>query len=458
MWCVKLLRSLCLASMALLPTRVGLTQEPGGVQVRLENDEGPGTIVAQAIDKHKLRIDVDPESETEELLLRVELPTTGREAWPVADVEVRDARGEAMVVRRSGLEWHKLLVPVPALQSTYTVQAVDPPLRSPRLTNTEDRQIVDQATGLSLSLAGWYDGRQAALSLRFDDSHPTHLTKAIPILREYGFRGTFMINPGPDEPGSRRRSEFQRHRAEWEAVAQTGAHEFANHTAHHRGASGDEDMEAEIGDAARAIWNMTPGRSRLTALNLGGGTQWTTSHTLRYYLDKYHQFDASSGSLGMDDAYGNRVDAFRGHLERHLESRGWCRVHFHYIGEGLSSSEANFRAALDTAKAHEASLWIAGMADIYKYQLERSCSSLSLGESREGRFRFTLSWQTDPELYDQPLTIEITPPKSWPVERVGVRDAQGEAVVLRQAKNAGRAVLRFDVPPRTAQYTIELRP
>jgi peptidoglycan/xylan/chitin deacetylase (PgdA/CDA1 family) len=142
-----------------------------------------------------------------------------------------------------------------------------------------------------VSLARWYDARQAALSLRFDDSHPTHLTKAIPILREYGFRGTFMINPGADEPGSRRRSSFQIHRAAWEAAAKSGDSEFANHSAHHRGATGDDDMDAEIGAAARAIWKLTPGQSRLTALNLGGGTQWTTSRTLRYYLDKYHHLD-----------------------------------------------------------------------------------------------------------------------------------------------------------------------
>ena len=42
-------------------------------------------------------------------------------------------------------------------------------------------------------------------------------------------------------------------------------------------------MEAEIGDAARAIWAMTPGKSKLMALNLGGGTLWETTRTLRHY-------------------------------------------------------------------------------------------------------------------------------------------------------------------------------
>ena len=78
-----------------------------------------------------------------------------------------------------------------------------------------------------------------------------------------------------------------------------GDMELANHSAHHRGAKGDEDMDREIGTATEAIWKLTPGRSKLMALNLGGGTRWETTRTLRHYLDKYHQFDASSGSLGM---------------------------------------------------------------------------------------------------------------------------------------------------------------
>jgi hypothetical protein len=454
---LKLCTSLCFVSGLLLPTVTGLAAQLADVVVKFDDYVGPAKVTAKSIDRYKLRIDIDPGTETKGLTVRVELPATGRNVWPAADVEVRNARGEAVVVQRSGLEWHKLLIPVPSLNSSYFVQAVEPAKRNTRRTVKKMRQLSDQATGLNVSVASWYDGRRAALSLRFDDSHPTHLTKAIPALRDYGFSGTFMVNPGPDEPGRRRHSAFQKHRAGWDAVAKSGDHEFANHTAHHRGASGDDEMEAEIGKAARTIWKMTPDRSKLMALNLGGGTQWATHRTLRYYLDKFHQFE-TSGSLGMDDIYGKRVSAFRRHLERHVESRGWCRIHFHSIGEGLSSSEANFRAALEVVKEHQAVLWIAGMADIYKYQAERNGSSLSLIESSDCRLRFRLSCQTDPELYDQPLTIEVTPSVYWPLDRVGVKDSEGEAIAVRCAHNGDQTVLRFELPPRTAECAIELSP
>lgn len=448
----------CIAASLLVPAPMGLSAESGGAVVRLaEEYTGTATVVAQAVDRYRLKIDVDPKTERQALVIHVELPITGRDAWPVADVEVRDASGKALVVRRSGIEWHKLLIPVPAMNGVYYVQAVEPPGVRPRLPAEGERQLTDPATGVRVSVATWHDSRRAALSLRFDDSHPTHLSKAIPILREYGFRGTFMINPGADEPGSRRRSDFQAHRAEWEAVAQAGDQEFANHSAHHRGATGDADMEAEIGEAAEAIWKLSPGRSKLTALNLGGGTYWETSRTLRYYLDKYHHFEIS-GSLGMDDVYGRRVAAFREHVEQHIQRGLWCRVHFHSIGDGRGTSEANFRAALDIAKEHERDLWIAGMADIYKYQTERNGSSLSVVQSDARHFAFRLSIQTDQELYDQPLTVEVLTPASRSLEGIAVQDAQGKAIALRKVQANGQTVLRLDVPPRTADYTIQWRP
>ena len=435
-----------------------LSAELAGPTVSLDNHDGPATVLAQSLDQYKIKIAVDPKTERQPLVIRVELPNTGRHAWPAADVEVRDAQGRALSVRRNGIDWHKLVIPVPAVRGTYFVQAVVPPGGRPPLPPEKERHLTDQRSGLSLSISKWHDGRNAALSIRFDDSHPTHLTKAIPILREYGFRGTFMINPGGREPNSRRRSDFEDHRAEWEACAQRGDQEFANHSTHHRGAIGDKDMEVEIGDAAKAIWKLFPGKSTLMALNLGGGTLWETTHTLRYYLDKYHLFDASENSTGMDDTYGDRVANFRRVLEQHLQRGLWCRIHYHYIGEGLSSSEANFRAALDIAKEHEAALWIAGMADIHKYQTERNGAKLAMVDSDARHLTFKLSCLSDPELYAQPLTIEVTLSKLWQPDRIAVKDAKGKSIAVRSAQVGGQTLLRFEVAPSDAVYSIETIP
>lgn len=98
------------------------------------------------------------------------------------------------------------------------------------------------------------------------------------------------------------------------------------------------------------------------------------------------------------------------------------------------------------------------MAEIYKYQTVRNAAKLGLVSSDPRRFTFRLSIGTDPELYDQPLTIEVAPPKSWAPDRIAVQDAQGKAIAVRTMQAGDRVVLRFEIVPRTADYTIELNP
>ena len=421
--------------------------EIAGAKVALLNYQGPATLSVSVLGNRELAVEVDPHGEERWLDLSVVLPASAEGRWAAAVVVV-DATGRPLLVRRSGTEWHKLHVRIPPKKAIYFIRAVEPP-EAPPVFSDSDREAEDPLTGLRVAILKWYDGRKAALSIRFDDSHPSHLSKAIPILREFGFRGTFMVCPGlPD---------FVEHLVEWKAVASRGDQEFANHTLHHRGASGDEEMEAEIGQAAKAIWDLFSGKSRLLALNLGGGTTWETIRPLRYYLDKYHLFDASAGSLGMDDVYGNRVAAFREHLRRHIERGLWCRIHFHSIGEGGASSEATLRDVLAIAKAHENDLWIAGMADIYKYQTERQATKLWLSPESPQRVHLHLFCGTNPEFYDQPLTMEMVLPASWPLSSIRVTRVKPQPETVLAAGPNSRT-LRLSVPPITSAYRIECSP
>ncbi len=421
----------------------------GGVRISLEPATARAALRVTRAAPFELRVQVERREDAQALALRVELPKTGREVWPANDVEVRDATGQALLVERSGIEWEKLRIPLPAGVETCVVQAVEPPGGWPRATPEGERLL--EANGLQVRLAPWPQGKQAALSLRFDDSHPSHLDTVIPILREYGFKGSFMVNPGPKEPGSRQNFPFETRQAEWAAAVQSGAIELANHSAHHRGARDDADMDREIGDAAAAIRRLLPGGSPLLALNLGGGTRWQTTRTLRHYLDRHQLFDASSGSLGMDDVYGGRVEALRVALDRHLERGLWCRVHYHAIGQGLAASEANFRAALDLVRQPQDKLWIAGMSEIHQYQTALASARLRQQDAAAGRLSFQLEVGTDPALYAQPLSLEVTPPAG--ARRV-VLVREGGAEIAPETGSP----LRFALPPRSALYQLRTEP
>ena len=113
---------------------------------------------------------------------------------------------------------------------------------------------------------------------------------------------------------------------------------------------------------------------------------------------------------------------------------------------------------MDIAKKNEADVWIAGMADIHKYQTQRRRAKLAIENNGPSRVSLRLSCSTNPELYDQPLTIEVTLPKSWLANRVMVKNAQDKAIATRSSQTDGRTLLLFEAAPRNTLYSIEMIP
>ncbi|HUW55071.1 MAG TPA: polysaccharide deacetylase family protein [Planctomycetota bacterium] len=63
-----------------------------------------------------------------------------------------------------------------------------------------------------------------AVSLTFDDGHPSQLSKAIPLMDRAGIRGTFYLNPQGDD--------WRKTLQPWSDVARRG-HEIGNHSLSH---------------------------------------------------------------------------------------------------------------------------------------------------------------------------------------------------------------------------------
>lgn len=73
----------------------------------------------------------------------------------------------------------------------------------------------------------WPEACAGAVSLTFDDGHPSQLERAVPVLNEFGLSGTFYLNPrGATEDKWRARL------APWRAV-QAAGHEIGNHSLSH---------------------------------------------------------------------------------------------------------------------------------------------------------------------------------------------------------------------------------
>jgi hypothetical protein len=131
-------------------------------------------------------------------------------------------------------------------------------------------------------------------------------------------------------------------------------------------------------------------------------------------------------------------------------------VHFHSIGAGLATSESNFRAALDLLHGFEDGVWIAGVAQAFKYQAERTAARLELRRDGGDRLILSCSFQTDPNLYDQPLTLRVTLRPGQSLEQLSlIREGREIPRLQGETLDEGAPSALFDVPPTSSDYMIE---
>ena len=287
----------------------------------------------------------------------------------------------------------------------------------------------------------WYHGHAAAVSMRFDDAHPTHLSKAAPMLSEYGLVGTFLVNTD--------KTRFQESRDEWAAAVEQG-HELGNHTANHHGAKTDAEAEYEIAECSRVIHGLQPRYSPLLAFQRGGATKWLQRKPMSYFVQRYDLFDPPGSSYSCSEAYSwFSVEAVAERMKWIVPGGHWLQTHYHGVDEGhlVISSEA-LRGLCELFS--EADMWSAGMSSIYRYQEEREASDLSVAADGDDALNLSLVCGTDQRLYDHPLTVEVVLADGVSADDATVAKADGEAVT---AWAAGEGV-QFDVAPEDGVYVV----
>ena len=291
-------------------------------------------------------------------------------------------------------------------------------------------------------------GRRAAFSMQYDDSMDCHALFVVPELNKRGLTGTFFVNPAS--------SRYKRHTEVWEVVCPRHGHELGNHTMHHTGAKDAEEAAFEIGECARHIWKLYPGRSKLRPFRRGGGTTWDCSpEVMESLLREYFLVDSPGPvrtSVAEERGNGRCVVL----AEQALEAGEWRQVGFHGVGDGwIVTSKEHYLELLDYLVAHRGEIWVATLGTIHKYTQERDAvRSVTLGDA--GETGFTLAVRCDetklgsfdrpmPELYDEPLTVQVRVPDRW--RRVRVVQGEGKPIVLETVEVDGRRFARVDVRP-----------
>jgi hypothetical protein len=273
----------------------------------------------------------------------------------------------------------------------------------------------------------WKEGKRAVFMVEFDDSAPSHLEFAIPALKNRGIPGTFYINPG--------NGPYKSHQAAWEREAASEGIELANHTFSHIGAPSVAEFDREIADANEVIDRLYPDRpaNRLRDWARPGvpREQWKISEAeIQGVLAKYHMierppFFGPPFSIKTTEEMIDWVDgAIAAGEMRHLA--------FHGVGGDWHCAPINyFLALLDKLDAHRDQLWLTDPLSYHKYDTERRTARVKVVEASTTSLRLSLTADSDPQFYDQSLTLVTNVPDSW--KRVTI--TQGKSRQTRTVKN-----------------------
>jgi hypothetical protein len=298
------------------------------------------------------------------------------------------------------------------------------------------------------TIAKWKDNKKGAYSLRFDDSMMSHHDHTIPSLVERGLVATFYINPGLERYGYGIDS--------WESLASRLGIELAPHTMNHTGAAHLAEVEYEIGESFRIVWDLNPpGKSKMLPFNRGGWTTWPSgSQEIQdRYPIAYYSRESVSGRDRVDSK--ELVDFAR----RAMIDDAWHVVVTHGTGpnlEWLGIEVSNFYKLLDYLASVKDELWIGNVGDIYKYITQRKTARVDLIESGSEHIRLDLFSDADPVFYDYPLTLITEVPSTWSychINQNGIQSifpVEAGKVMYEAFTNRGEIVLRnslMDVTP-----------
>lgn len=270
-------------------------------------------------------------------------------------------------------------------------------------------------------IAKWLQDKQAAISLRFDDSRTSHVNYAIPILNQYGIRATFMINPGTNE--------YNKHKEFWESNVPQMGHRLGNHTMHHKGAGNVETADFEIGEVSRLLWRLYPDQSRLNVFaSGGGGVKWggklweEAEDAYKQLVKKYYLIDLYDGSHPSKPYNsGDTAKDYCRMINDAVVSGRHRAFHFHNVGKADLKDRAHkllkgvslevkldtFKAILDCLVKYEDRIWVAPLIDILKYEAQYQQANLSLKKWKAQEVELFLELETDQELYDHDLTLIV---------------------------------------------------
>lgn len=326
-----------------------------------------------------------------------------------------------------------------------------------------------------LRVARWFLGKKAASSLTFDDSLPTQYRLLVPLLAEFGLKGTFFLTTVDLE--KKKRTVWGQSLAcwpRWKAVAAAG-HEIGSHTVKHPNLSTipPKEAEEELRDSCATIRRRLGGiRCDTLAYPYGISTP-RIRRTLapRFYMAARGAGHSISPASPKDFYNVPSVTPYtrtsmrqiQGWLQTTLQKGLWLVWMLHGTqGQGWEALPLpTFRKIFALLKGAEKRLWIAPFGDVARYIRLRQALRFSLAaDASERGLSFRLENPLPADL-SHPVTLRLAFPSAWSAFRLSVRGQSVPSASIRLTTLPGCPCLRevsFEADPLPGLIALEPLP
>ena len=267
----------------------------------------------------------------------------------------------------------------------------------------------------------WANGANGAFMLMFDDGWPSAWQAAMPALEERKLPADFYIIPS--------KGEFKVFEKKWLEIFKTKTlFRFGNHTWSHNGFDDYDGAVQEFKKCTDYLRENVPGKKdRLISYAQPGvkAGRWNINGEQEMEICRaqglvprptFRDHGATYHLKNKDEMLDKAKKAVK---------EGICEyVIFH--GVAVDDPKRGYQDfwAVPTkeylpffdevaAMRDRGELWVADHVSVHQYETEfKSARIKKLGRSAKG-YRFSLSCEADPKLYDYPLTVKVEVPSTW---------------------------------------------
>ncbi len=275
---------------------------------------------------------------------------------------------------------------------------------------------------LDYQIACWYDFKDAAVTITFDDGIRSQFTTAVPLLNERSLKATFYVVTNYIGTGFT---------PDWDTLNEVSrkGHEIGSHTMNHANLaylasspSFADSLKKELLFSRDIINRKIPSQKCESFCWPGGSVNPQAIAVARKYYLSCRTSGKQINFSKIPDFYNiqslpiehNTLLATTNYwVDQILNFKGWMIERIHAINTGNDSTGYEpvpvtiLRNHWDYLVQHEKQIWIATFSTVTKYIRERDSTKLKLIDYQNGNFRMSLTNKLPDSVYSVPLTLKI---------------------------------------------------